>query len=168
MSARAATALRDATAADWPLIWPFLHRICAEGGTFSYPVDLTEEQGRGYWMLPSPGRTIVATDPSGAVLGTAKMNPNQMGNAAHVSSASFMVDPEHAGRGVGRALCEEALRWAAAEGYRGMQFNAVVASNTPAVKLYQSLGFDIVGTVPEGFRHPRLGYVGLHIMYKAL
>ena len=96
------------------------------------------------------------------------MNPNQMGNAAHVASASFMVDPEHSGRGVGRALCEEALRWAASAGFRGMQFNAVVASNTRAVGLYESLGFQVVGTVPEGFLHPRLGYVGLHIMYRAL
>ncbi|WP_329363596.1 GNAT family N-acetyltransferase [Streptomyces sp. NBC_00669] len=160
--------IRDATAADWPLIWPFLHGICARGETFSYPVDLTEEVGRGYWMLTPPGRTVVAVAGSGAVLGTAKMNPNQMGNAAHVASASFMVDPAHSGRGVGRALCEEALAWAAAAGYRGMQFNAVVASNTPAVRLYRSLGFEVIGTVPEGFRHPRLGYVGLHIMYKSL
>ncbi|WP_435176206.1 GNAT family N-acetyltransferase [Actinacidiphila sp. bgisy145] len=168
MSAVAAPVLRDATAADWPLIWPFLQRICAEGETFSYPVDLTQEVGRGYWMLPPPGRTVVAADAGGRVLGTAKMNPNQMGNAGHVASASFMVDPAHAGRGVGRALCTEALRWAAAEGYRGMQFNAVVASNTHAVALYRSLGFEVVGTVPDGFRHPRLGYVGLHIMYKSL
>ncbi|WP_202239335.1 GNAT family N-acetyltransferase [Actinacidiphila reveromycinica] len=160
--------VRDAKAADWPLIWPFLHRICAEGETFGYPVDIPEESARTAWMLAPPGRTVVAADSSGAVLGTAKMNPNQMGNAAHVASASFMVDPGHAGRGVGRALCEEALRWAGAAGYRGMQFNAVVASNTPAVRLYRSLGFEVIGTVPEGFRHPRLGYVGLHVMYRRL
>ncbi|WP_328466000.1 GNAT family N-acetyltransferase [Streptomyces sp. NBC_00448] len=160
--------IKEATTEDWAAIWPFLHRICAEGETFSYPTDITPEQGRAFWMLSAPGRTIVAVDESGTVLGTAKMNPNQMGNAAHVSSASFMVDPEHSGRGVGRALCEEALRWAAAEGYRAMQFNAVVESNTPAVKLYESLGFEVIGTVPEGFRHPRLGYVGLHIMHRPL
>jgi GNAT superfamily N-acetyltransferase len=160
--------IRDATPADWALIWPFLHRICADGETFSYPTDISEQQGRDYWMLAPPGRTVVAVDGSGAVLGTAKMNPNQMGNAAHVSSASFMVDPEHSGRGVGRTLCEEALRWAATSAFRGMQFNAVVASNTRAVGLYESLGFKVLGTVPEGFRHPRLGYVGLHVMYRAL
>jgi len=160
--------IRDVTAADWPLIWPFLRDICRAGETFSYPTDITEQQGRDYWLLGAPGRTVVAVDGTGRVLGTAKMNPNQMGNAAHVSSASFMVDPAHAGRGVGRALCTEALDWAARQGYRGMQFNAVVESNKAAVALYTSLGFQVVGTVPGGFRHPELGYVGLHIMYREL
>lgn len=160
--------LRDATAADWPHIWPFLRRICAEGETFTYPTDITEEQGRAFWMLAPPARTVVAVDDAGTVLGTAKMNANQMGNGRHISSASFMVDPEHSGRGAGRALCTEALRWAAEQGYAGMQFNAVVASNARAVGLYESLGFTVLGTVPGGFRHPRLGPVGLHIMYRAL
>ncbi|SEN98339.1 L-amino acid N-acyltransferase YncA [Actinacidiphila rubida] len=160
--------IRDVTEADWPHIWPFLRDICRAGETFSYPTDITEEQGRAFWLLSAPGRTVVAVDDAGTVLGTAKMNPNQMGNAAHVSSASFMVDPAHAGRGVGRALCRETLDWAAREGYRGMQFNAVVESNAPAVALYSSLGFRILGTVPDGFRHPHLGYVGLHIMFRPL
>ncbi|MFF7154988.1 GNAT family N-acetyltransferase [Streptomyces sp. NPDC008139] len=160
--------IRDVTEADWPRIWPFLRRICADGETFSYPTDIPEATARDYWLLAPPARTVVAVSDDGTVLGTAKMNANQGGNAAHVSSASFMVDPAHSGRGVGRALCEEALRWAEREGFRAMQFNAVVESNTYAVKLYESLGFRVIGTVPEGFRHPRLGYVGLHVMHRAL
>ncbi|MBM9506989.1 GNAT family N-acetyltransferase [Actinacidiphila acididurans] len=160
--------IRDVVPGDWPGIWPFLRRICAEGETFGYPTDITESQARGIWLLAPPARTVVAVDDTGAVLGSAKMNPNQMGNAAHIASASFMVDPDRAGQGVGRALCEEALRWARAEGFRAMQFNAVVESNTRAVSLYRALGFHILGTVPDGFRHPRLGYVGLHIMHRPL
>jgi GNAT superfamily N-acetyltransferase len=176
--------IRDATEADWPRIWPFLRQICAAGETFGYPTDISEETARGYWLLPPPDRTVVAVEEDGSrggsggrngsgggtgtVVGTAKMNANQGGNAAHVASASFMVDPAHTGRGIGRALCTEALRWAAREGFRAMQFNAVVESNTHAVKLYESLGFRVIGTVPEGFRHPRLGYVGLHIMHRTL
>lgn len=160
--------IREVTEADWPHIWPFLRQICAAGETFSYPTDISRETARDYWLLAPPARTVVAVAEDGTVLGTAKMNANQGGNAAHVSSASFMVDPAHAGRGVGRALCAEALRWATRQGFRAMQFNAVVESNTYAVKLYESLGFRVIGTVPEGFRHPRLGYVGLHIMHRAL
>ncbi|MFJ5231515.1 GNAT family N-acetyltransferase [Kitasatospora sp. NPDC088391] len=160
--------IRDATPGDWAAIWPFFHQIVAAGETFTYPVDLDRETGRDWWLLPAPHRTTVAVAADGTVLGTAKMNTNQAGNGAHVASASFMVDPGHAGRGTGRALAEDALAWARARGYRAMQFNAVVATNTPAVALYRSLGFTVLGTVPEGFHHPVHGYVGLHVMHRNL
>lgn len=160
--------IREATADDWPAIWPFFHRIVAEGETLTYPGDLTEDQGRRWWLLPAPNRTVVALDDAGTVLGTAKMNRNHMGNGSHVASATYMVDPAHSGRGVGRALCTYTVDWARAEGYRAMQFNAVVETNVHAVRLYRSLGFEVIGTLPEGFRHPGLGYVGLHIMHLAL
>lgn len=79
-----------------------------------------------------------------------------------------MVDPNYAGSGVGRALGEHAIRFARAEGYRAMQFNAVVETNSRAVALWQSLGFDILTTIPEAFLHPIAGYVGLHVMYRTL
>jgi GNAT superfamily N-acetyltransferase len=78
------------------------------------------------------------------------------------------VEPGGRGKGVGRALCEEGLNWAKRQGYRAMQFNAVAASNTRAIALYESLGFETVGTVPEAFEHPTLGYVGLCVMYRRL
>ncbi|WP_309051955.1 GNAT family N-acetyltransferase [Streptomyces sp.] len=159
--------IREATASDWPAIWPFFHTIVAAGETFTYPVDLGEEEARDWWILTPPNRTVVAVD-GDTVLGTAKMNGNHLGNAAHIASASYMVDPAHQGQGVGRALGEYSLTWARAQGYRAMQFNAVVETNTHAVKLYSSLGFTVLGTLPEGFRHPTQGYVGLHIMHRAL
>ena len=161
--------IREATEADWPAIWPFLHTIVAAGETYTYPRDLGEEQARSIWMLSAPGRTVVAVDEAtGAVLGSAKMNPNHMGPASHIAGASFMVDPACTGRGVGRALGEHVLAWARAEGYRAMQFNAVVETNTGAVALWKSLGFEVMTTLPEAFQHPTLGYVGLHIMYQQL
>lgn len=163
-----AVLIREAIAADWPAIWPFFHAIVAAGETYTYPRDLDEATGREMWLLTPPGRTVVAVDDSGAVLGTAKMNPNHMGGASHIAGASFMVDPQYAGRGVGRALGEHVLAWARAEGYRAMQFNAVVETNTGAVALWKSLGFQIMTTLPEGFLHPTKGYVGLHIMYQQL
>jgi L-amino acid N-acyltransferase YncA len=160
--------IRDATARDWPAIWPFLRQIVAAGETFTLDRDLDEDEARAIWMLEPPGRTVVAIAPDGTVLGSAKMNPNQRGPGAHIASASYMVDPAHAGRGVGRALGEETLEWARREGYRAMQFNAVVETNARAVHLWRSLGFEVLGTLPEGFHHPTEGYVGLHIMYRRL
>ena len=160
--------IRDATDDDWPAIWPFLHEIVAAGETYTYPLDLTEPDARALWMLPPPGRTTVAVDDDGTVLGSAKMNPNHAGNGSHIASASFMVDPARSGRGVGRALGEDMIAWATEAGYRLIQFNAVVETNTAAVKLWKSLGFEVVGTLPEGFKHPVNGYVGLHVMYRRL
>jgi L-amino acid N-acyltransferase YncA len=160
--------IRDATPDDWPAIWPFMHEIVAAGETFSWDQALSESDARERWMHGGPGGTVVAVDDQGTVLGTAAYYPNHGGPASHIASASFMVDPAHAGRGAGRALCEHVLERARAEGYRGMQFNAVVERNTRAVRLWRSLGFDVVATIPEGFHHPVDGYVGLHIMYRRL
>ncbi|WP_314174794.1 GNAT family N-acetyltransferase [Streptomyces winkii] len=160
--------IREMTTEDWSAVWPFFREIVAAGDTFTFPIDLTEEQGRGLWEMRAPNRTVVAVDDAGTVLGSAKMGNNQGGNGSHVANASYMVDPAQAGRGVGRALCEYSLEWARAEGFRAMQFNAVVETNVHAVRLYEALGFEILGTVPGGFRHPVHGYVGLHIMYLAL
>ncbi|MEV8229002.1 GNAT family N-acetyltransferase [Streptomyces sp. NPDC079167] len=160
--------IREATDKDWPAIWPFFRAIVVAGETFTYPADLVEDVAQGWWLLPEPGRTVVAVDDAGTVLGTAKMNRNHMGNGSHIASASYMVAPEHSRQGVGRALCEYTVDWARAAGYRAMQFNAVVETNVHAVRLYRSLGFEVTGTLPEGFNHPTHGYVGLHIMHKLL
>lgn len=159
--------IRAATNADWAAIWPFLHSIVAAGETFCYDRDLSPEQARGLWLLEPPGRTVVAVD-AGQILGTAKMHRNHGGPAAHVATASFMVDPQHAGRGVGRALGQHVLSWACAGGYRAMQFNAVVETNTHAVALWRSLGFQVLTTVPQAFHHPTHGDVGLQIMHRHL
>ncbi|MFJ9623137.1 GNAT family N-acetyltransferase [Streptomyces sp. NPDC101181] len=160
--------IREATRADWPAIWPFFHSVVAAGETLTYPLDLGHEDAQGWWFVPAPSRVVVAVDESGTVMGTAKMNRNHMGNGSHIAGATYLVDPAHSGRGVGRALCEHSVAWARAEGFRAMQFNAVVETNIHAVRLYRSIGFDVIGTLPEGFRHPTEGYVGLHIMHKAL
>ncbi|MYS87547.1 GNAT family N-acetyltransferase [Embleya scabrispora] len=160
--------IREATEGDWAGIWPFFHEIVAAGETFTYPLDLGADEARGWWFPAAPSRTVVAVDEAGTVLGTAKMNRNHMGNGSHIASASYMVDPARSGRGVGRALCEYSIEWARAQGYRAMQFNAVIETNVYAVRLYRDLGFEVIGTLPEGFRHPKHGYVGMHIMHLAL
>ncbi|MDX2543579.1 GNAT family N-acetyltransferase [Streptomyces sp. WI04-05B] len=160
------TEIRRATADDWPRIWPFWHRVVAAAETYTWDPDTSEEAARALWTSPAK-QVYVAEDGAGAVVGSAFLTPNYAGPAAHIANAGFMVDPDCGGRGVGRALAEHVLSEAEAHGYRGMVFNAVVETN-PAVKLWTSLGFTILGTVPDAFDHPRHGPVGLHIMYKAL
>lgn len=159
--------IREATAADWQAVWPFFRDICAAGETFTYPLHPSEEEARAMWMPPAPAHVVVAEE-AGTVLGTANMYANRSGNGAHVASASYMVDPAHQGRGTGRALVAYSLDWARAAGFRRIQYNAVVETNAPALALYRDLGFEILGTLPEGFRHPGLGYVGLHSLHRAL
>ena len=79
-----------------------------------------------------------------------------------------MVSPEARRLGLGRAMGEDCLTRARAGGYRAMQFNLVVSTNTGALKLWQELEFRIVGTLPNAFRHPSLGYVDAHVMFREL
>lgn len=158
--------IRTATDADWPAIWPFYSSIAEAGEAYSLPLGQTLAEARPQWFVP--GHTVVvAVDDDGAVLGSAHYGPNRPSFGDHVSTASFMVAPEAAGRGIGRALGEHVVAAAAAEGFHSMQFNAVVETNTAAVRLWESLGFRILTTVPEAFRSTEHGLVGLHIMLKA-
>ncbi|GAB3140387.1 GNAT family N-acetyltransferase [Micromonospora sonneratiae] len=157
--------IRVAEDRDWPLVFPFFSQIVADGQTYAYPEGLTLATARSLWMEQAPGRTVVAVR-GDQVLGSAKMGPNRPGRGGHVATASFMVDPAHQGAGVGRALGRYAVEWARSAGYRAMQFNAVVETNTVAVRLWQSLGFEIMTTLPEAFEHPEYGFVGLHVMYQ--
>ncbi|NMR18844.1 GNAT family N-acetyltransferase [Cellulomonas fimi] len=160
--------LRAATPDDWAAIHPFYAAIVEAGATYAFPAGQALEEARAWWMEQPPGRTIVAVDDDGAIVGSAKLGPNRPGRGAHVATASFMVDPAHHGRGIGRALGREVLRLARGDGYHAMQFNAVVETNTAAVRLWQSLGFEVLCTVPEAFDHREHGLVGLHVMYQRL
>ncbi len=157
--------IRTATSEDWPRIFPFFSRIVDEGTTYAFPPRLTAETAIPWWMEVPPGQTVVAIE-AGCILGSAKMGPNRPGPGSHVATASFMVDPDQQGRGVGRALGAYVVEWGRRHGYHAMQFNAVVETNAAAVALWQSLGFEILATVPEAFAHPDHGLVGLHVMYR--
>lgn len=159
--------IREARHGDWEQIWPFFRDIVADGETYAYPDDLTAERAEAMWSPAQPGASIVAVDDA-EILGTAIIGPNRPGRGSHVATASFMVSPVARGRGVGRLLGEYALQWAADAGFHGMQFNAVVDTNIAAIALWESLGFETIGIVPEAFDSRRHGLVGLRVMYRRL
>lgn len=159
--------VRPAREDDWPAIWPFFAETVAAGETYAYPEGMDEVSARPWWMQTPPGATFVAVD-DGVVLGSATCGPNRPGRGSHVSTGSFMVAPSARGRGVGRLLGEHVVAWSREKGYRSVQFNAVVETNTVAVALWRSLGFEIIGTVPEAFDSRSHGLVGLHVMHLRL
>ena len=157
--------VRDYDDTDWPQVWPIIEEVVRAGDTFPFATDLTEADARVIWLDNGPGgRASVAVD-GDRVLGTAKMGRNRPGPGSHVATASYMVAADARGRGVGRALVVDSLTWARETGYAAMQYNAVVATNKSAVRLYESLGFTVVGTVPRAHELPTGERVGLSIMH---
>lgn len=168
MTAAADLVLREATDDDWPAIWALLEPVMRAGETYCWPREVTSAEARTRWVEPPPARTYVATLPDGTVVGTAQLHPNQDAAGSHVANAGFVTSATSGVRGVGRRLAAHVVDEARRQGYRAMQFNAVVETNTRAVELWRSLGFDVVGTVPEAFDHPVHGLVGLHVMHRRL
>lgn len=154
--------IRPFVADDWPAVAAIIDEVLTAGETYAMP-PLDDAAARSFW-LDQPGAVAVA-EVDGVVVGTAKMGPNRPAQGSHIGTASFMVGTAARGHGIGRALGEHVLAWHRAEGFAGIQFNAVVATNTVAVALWRSLGFEVIGTVPGAFRRPDGSFAGLHVMY---
>lgn len=158
--------IREATREDFEQIWPIFHEIAASGETYAYPQDITKEEALKLW-IDAPRKTFVLEE-DGHILGTYYIKTNQLGPGDHVCNCGYMVSSAARGRGLATAMCEHSQEVARALGYRAMQFNFVASSNEGAVRLWQKLGFTIVGRLPRAFRHPSRGYVDALVMYKWL
>lgn len=157
--------IRPAVAADWPAIWAMLEPVFRAGETYAVDRDMSETAARALW-LEGPAATFVAEDDR--PLGTYYIKTNHGGGAAHICNCGYVTDAAARGRGVARAMCLHSQDRARAMGYRAMQFNLVLASNAGALRLWDSLGFDRVGTLPDAFDHPVSGMVDAHVMWKRL
>ena len=160
--------IRPVSDADWAAFYPVLREVVAAGETYAYPDVLSSSEAHDLWVESPPGVTVVAVSDDGSLLGSAKAGPNRPSRGSHVATASFMVSSAARGQGVGRALGEWVVAWAREQRYAAMQFNAVVETNTAAVRLWRDLGFEVVGTVPEAFDSAAHGRVGLHVMHRFL
>jgi L-amino acid N-acyltransferase YncA len=158
--------IRLAREADRDAIWEIFHEVVAAGDTYAIDPDVSREEGLAYWS-GADTQTYVA-ESTGRVVGTYILRPNQSGGGSHVANAGFMVAPDTRGQGIGRAMGEHCLNEARRLGFRAMQFNFVVSTNKSAVRLWEDLGFKIVGTLPGAFRHPEKGYVDVYVMFRSL
>jgi ribosomal protein S18 acetylase RimI-like enzyme len=158
--------IRTATPADTDAIWSIVEPILRAGETYTLPRDWSRSDALSYWFSPDHDVFVAETDE--LVMGTYYLRANQRGGGGHVANCSYMTSPRSVGQGVATAMCQHSLRHAAERGFRAMQFNCVVSSNERAVKLWRHLGFDVIGTIPEGFEHPILGFVDALIMHRAL
>lgn len=158
--------IRPATSADLPAIQDIFLAIMAAGETYTFPPTLSTPEIEAVWM--GPGFSPYVACEEGTVLGSYTFHANHPGRGGHVANASYIVSEKARGKGVGRKLGEHSLVTAKAQGFQAMQFNIVVSTNTAAVSLWQSLGFNIIGTVPQAFQHPTLGLVDTYIMHRFL
>jgi ribosomal protein S18 acetylase RimI-like enzyme len=157
--------IRLAAGPDADAIWRILEPIIRAGETYALPTDMTRAQALDHWHA---GGNAVFVAEEGEILGTYLLRANQKGGGAHVANCGYMTAPWASGRGVARAMCAHSLDEARRRGFTAMQFNFVVSTNERAVKLWESMGFAIVGRLPGAFRHPRLGLVDAFVMYRDL
>lgn len=158
-------AIRLAQPEDFDAIWEIFHRVVQGGDTYVYDPATTKDQARVIWMGSGTPYVAVADD---RIVGTYVLRANRPGFGSHVANASYMVNPDFHGRGVGKIMCEHSLAEARKAGFVAMQFNFVVSTNEPAVALWKKCGFQIVGTAPKAFRHKQLGLVDAHVMHRYL
>ncbi|MFC4729570.1 GNAT family N-acetyltransferase [Coralloluteibacterium thermophilus] len=165
MNARPAVVALQAQ--DFHRVWPLVRSVLAGGDTYAWRPDTTEAEARALLTTP-PVRLFAAEDADGSVLGCYFLKPNQPGLGDHVANAGYMVAPDARGRGIASLLCAHSLDTARAAGFRAMQFNFVVATNTVAIRLWEKHGFAVVGRIPDAFRHARLGPTDVLVMHRRL
>lgn len=158
--------IRLAQDSDADALWRILEPILRAGETYALPRDWSRDDALAFWRLA--GHEVFVAEDGGRVVGTYYLQANQRGGGAHVANCGYATATEASGRGVATAMCLHSLEHAARRGFRAMQFNLVLGSNTRAVALWQRLGFDIVGTIPAAFDHPGLGLVDAFVMYRKL
>ena len=158
--------IRPAMESDRDAIWNIFRVVISPGDTYAFDPAMSRRDALAYWFRS--GTWTYVAESKGKVVGTYILRANQPGLGSHVANAAFMVSPQARGTGVGRQMGEHCLEEARHLGFRSIQFSFVVSTNHTAIRLWESLGFDIVATVPGAFRHSVKGFVDVHIMFRKL
>jgi len=148
-------------------VWRLLEPVFRAGETFPHDPAISESEARVLWVEESQA-VMVAIGATGAVVGTYYLRPNSLALGAHVANAGYVVAVHCRRQGIGSRLCRHSLQAARRLGFRAMQFNLVVSTNTAGIHCWQQNGFQIIGTLPGAFRHRQLGYVDALVMIQLL
>lgn len=149
---------------DFDPVWEIFQKVISTGDTYVFAPDTPRKDLIKHWF--APGMNTFVAETGASIAGTYILKPNQIGLGAHIANTSYMVHPDYRGQGIGRRMGEHSIHFARQQGFRGIQFNLVVSTNTAAIRLWHQLGWKTVGTIPGGFRHATLGYVDTLIMYR--
>ena len=158
--------IREATDGDREAVWDIIRQVIEGGDTYVFAPDTPRDEMLDYWFAPEKFVYVVESD--GKILGTMWLKANQPGLGSHVGNAAYMVSPDAKGKGVGKAMGEFSLEEARRLGFTAMQFNFVVKSNEVAVKLWKSLGIEVIGEIPDAFQHSANGLTNAYVMYRKL
>ena len=158
--------IRLARVADADGIWTLLQPVFRAGDTYAIDPEISRDAALAYWM-DLHAATYVVTQ-AGAIVGSYYIKTNQQGGGNHVCNCGYIVGEAARGQGLAAKMCEASQEQALALGYEAMQFNFVLASNAGALRLWHRLGFETVGLIPKAFKHPNLGLVAAHVMFKWL
>ncbi len=158
--------IRKAEESDKPAIWHIIKAVIGSGDTYVFAPDATEDEMMSYWFTPEKHNYVAILE--GGVIGTYWLRPNNPGLGSHVGNGAYMVSPDAKGRGIGKQMAEHSIEEARRLGFKSIQFNFVVKSNTVAVNLWKSVGFEIIGEIPDAFDHAEYGMTNAYIMYRRL
>lgn len=147
-------------------LYKIFREVVDSGSQFSSECNSIEEFYRQF--LTPKGQVYVCSSVDGKVIGGFYLRANFSGKASHIANAAYMIRSTHRGMGVGSLLIKASLHMAKNLGFQAMQFNMVLSQNTLAIKLYQRLGFNIVGTIPDAVRNLDGSYQDSYVMYRKL
>jgi ribosomal protein S18 acetylase RimI-like enzyme len=158
--------IRKAVEEDKPAVWSIMKAVIAGGDTYVFDPETSEEEMLAYWF--SPEKHVYVVEDGGKVLGTYWLKSNQPGLGDHIGNGAYMVSPDAKGKGIGKLMALHSIDEGKRIGYHAIQFNFVVKSNTAAVNLWKSVGFEVIGEIPDAIRHSKNGLTNAYIMYRKL